>query len=74
MNGDDRMTAREVAAHLRCGYRKALRLLGNEIPAALDYRWTARRADVEAYAAANTVTDRSSKARSRGRRRLGGAS
>jgi len=72
MNGDpnDRLTTREVATELRCGYRKALGLMGNEIPAAKVHRgWTAARGDVLAYLDANTVQDRSSKQRRRGRGR-----
>ena len=65
----DRLTVPEVAALLRCGPRKALRLLGNEIPAVKDYRWTAARGDVIAYLDRNTVSDRSSKNRRRGRGR-----
>lgn len=72
MSDTDLMTTHEVAEYLRCGYRKALSLMGNEIPAALGRGWTARRADVEAYHASQTVTDRSSKSRSRGRGRRGG--
>ena len=69
MSDTDRMTAREVAAHLRCEYRKALRLIGDKIPGHFDgYRWTASRRDVEAYLQANTVTQRASKRRGRGRR------
>lgn len=69
MSDTDRMTAHDVAAHLGCGYRKALRLMGNEIPAVLDYRWTARRADVEAFLDARTEVNRHTKKRSRGRGR-----
>ena len=71
MSGDpgDRLTVPEVAALLRCGPRKALSLLGNEIPAVKDYRWTAARRDVEAYLDRNTISDRSSKQRRRGRGR-----
>jgi len=72
MSGDpnDRLTTREVATELRCGYRKALGLMGNEIPAAKVHRgWTAARGDVLAYLDANTVSDRSSKQRRRGRGR-----
>jgi hypothetical protein len=65
----DRLTVPEVAEMLRCGPRKALSLMGNEIPAVLDYRWTAARADVQAYLDARTVTDRSGKNRRRGRGR-----
>lgn len=72
MSGDpnDLLKSSEVADMLRCESRKALRLLGNEIPAAFDgYRWLARRKDVEAYLDARTETNRSGKNRKRGRGR-----
>jgi len=71
MSGDphDRLTVPEVAALLRCGPRKALLLLGNEIPAATGYRGPDARGDVIAYLDRNTVSDRSSKQRRRGRGR-----
>lgn len=70
----DILTAREVADLLRCEYRKALRLLGNEIPAVYDgYRWTATRQDVQAYYESRKVVDRAGKNRRRGRGRRSAA-
>lgn len=72
MNGnpDDLLTSREVAAVLRCEYRKALRLIGDKIPAAMvEGQWRIRRADLAGYVDSVTVTDRHSKARRKGRGR-----
>lgn len=68
---NDLLTSHEVAAILRCEIRKALRLLGDEIPSAFDgNRWLTRRRDVDAWLESRVETARNSKARTRGRRRL----
>lgn len=72
MSGDpnELLKSGEVADMLRCETRKALRLLGNEIPSTYDgYRWLTRRRDVQEFIDSRVQQNRSGKKRSRGRGR-----
>jgi excisionase family DNA binding protein len=66
---DDILTVDEIAAVLRMGRRKVMRLLNEgKIRGRLDYRWTARRAAVMAYDEQHTSEVRPNRRRGRGRR------
>jgi len=70
MSDDGTLNAHQVAEAMGWGYRKALRLIGDEIPGYFDgYRWMTTTRDLESWKSANTVTGRHGKQRRRGRGR-----